>query len=88
MPVAFIHELSFADLPVEVVRQAKHCLLDLVGVAASGRRTELSRITHQFAVRPDGNERRGRAPALRRKTGEPDGRGLCRRLHHRCLRCP
>jgi 2-methylcitrate dehydratase PrpD len=49
-PVAFIHRLSFADLPREVVAQAKRCLLDLVGVAASGRETDLSRIVHDFAV--------------------------------------
>lgn len=48
--IAFVHRLSFADLPEAVVAQAKRCLLDLVGVAASGRRTDLSRIVHQFAV--------------------------------------
>lgn len=50
-PVAFIHALRFADLPPEVVAQAKRCLLDLIGVAASGRQTRLSRIVHDFAVR-------------------------------------
>src|SRR3954451_3348102 len=50
-PAAFIHALQFDDLPHEIFAQAKRCLLDLIGVAASGRRTELSRIAHNFAVR-------------------------------------
>ena len=37
-PLAFIHDLRFDDLPRPVVAQAKRCVLDLVGVAASGRR--------------------------------------------------
>ncbi len=49
-PIAFIHRAGFADLPDPVVAQAKRCLLDLVGVAASGRQTELSRIVHRFAL--------------------------------------
>ena len=49
-PIAFIHGLSFSDLPDAVVAQAKRCLLDLVGVAAAGRATELSRIVHAYAV--------------------------------------
>lgn len=53
-PLAFIHDLRFADLPVAVVHQARRCLLDLVGVAAAGRQTELSRIVHGLAVRQMG----------------------------------
>jgi 2-methylcitrate dehydratase PrpD len=49
--VDFIHDLTFADLPEEVTRQAKRCLLDLIGVAAAGRRTELSGIVNRFAAR-------------------------------------
>jgi 2-methylcitrate dehydratase PrpD len=49
-PISFIHGLTFADLPAEAVAQAKRCLIDLIGVAASGRQTELSRIVHNFAV--------------------------------------
>lgn len=49
-PIDFIHRLSFAQLPAEVRHQARRCLLDLIGVAASGRQTELSRIAHDFAV--------------------------------------
>ena len=49
-PIDFVHGLTFDDLPVAVVGQAKRCLLDLIGVAASGRQTALSRIVHDFAV--------------------------------------
>jgi 2-methylcitrate dehydratase PrpD len=50
-PVAFVHALRFRDLPPEVVAQAKRCLLDLVGVAAAGLRTDLSRIVRGYAHR-------------------------------------
>ena len=60
--VRFIHGLRFEDLPAEVVAQAKRCLLDLVGVAAAGRSTELSRIVHGHAVRHMGS---GEGPSAR-----------------------
>ncbi len=47
----FVHDLTFSDLPEPVVHQAKRCALDLIGVAAAGRATELSRIVHGLAVR-------------------------------------
>jgi 2-methylcitrate dehydratase PrpD len=50
-PLTFIHDLQFRDIPDAVVQQARRCLLDLVGVAASGRKTDLSRIVHGFALR-------------------------------------
>jgi 2-methylcitrate dehydratase PrpD len=53
-PLAFIHGLRPGDLPQPVLHQARRCLLDLVGVAASGRGTELSRIVHGFALRQMG----------------------------------
>src|SRR5688500_3309348 len=60
MPVVpFIHELRFADLPAEVRRQAKRCLLDLIGVAASGDGTRLSRIVRDFAASQLGTGGRG-----------------------------
>ena len=34
---SFIRDFRLADAPVEVVDQAKSCLLDLIGVAAAGR---------------------------------------------------
>lgn len=58
-PIDFIHGLSFAQLPPEVVHPARRCLLDLVGVAVSGRQTELSRIAYDFAVDHLGAGRKG-----------------------------
>lgn len=58
-PIDFIHRLSFAQLPAEVRHQARRCLLDLIGVAASGRQTTLSRIAHDFAVDHLGAGRKG-----------------------------
>lgn len=49
--VDFLHDLSFADLPEPVVRQTQACILDLLGVAAAGRRTRLSGIAHRHAIR-------------------------------------
>lgn len=51
VPVAFIHELRYADLPAAVVAQAKRCILDLAGVAAAGSTTALSRIVCDHAAR-------------------------------------
>ncbi len=53
--VDFIHDLRHDALPAEVQTMARRCVLDLVGVAAAGSRTPLSRIirTHaseQFAA--------------------------------------
>ena len=50
-PIDFAHDLAFTDLPPDVVARAKLCLLDLVGVAAAGLSTELSRIVRAHAVR-------------------------------------
>jgi len=44
----FIHELSYDDLPIPVVQQAKNCLLDLLGVAVAGHTTRLSHILGDF----------------------------------------
>ena len=49
--VRFIHDLEFEDLPERTLAQAKRCLLDLVGVAAGGLQTDLSRIVRDFADR-------------------------------------
>ncbi|MBS7537499.1 MmgE/PrpD family protein [Ancylobacter lacus] len=50
----FIHDLSYADLPAPVAALARRCLLDLIGVAASGRRTDLARIVTNHAARQFG----------------------------------
>lgn len=49
--IEFTHELTFADLPPDVVRQARRCLLDLLGVAVSGLRTESTRILLNHVAR-------------------------------------
>ena len=49
--VRFMHDLRFEDLAERTLSQAKRCLLDLVGVAASGLQTDLSRIVRHFADR-------------------------------------
>ena len=46
--IDFIHQLSYDDLPDDVVRQGGICLLDLLGVAAAGHATRLSRIMADF----------------------------------------
>ena len=53
---AYALELRFDDLPDDVVRAARRHLLDLIGVAASGRTTPLSRIIHDHAVRMFGGD--------------------------------
>ena len=47
---AFVQGLAFADLPVDVVAQARRCLLDLIGVAAAGSRTRAARIVNNYAA--------------------------------------
>jgi 2-methylcitrate dehydratase PrpD len=47
---AFIHELSWEDIPEKARHQARRCLLDTFGTAVGGRRTDLSRIIHDFAA--------------------------------------
>jgi 2-methylcitrate dehydratase PrpD len=46
-----IHGLAFADLPEEVVAQAKRLLLDLIGTAACGTLTDLSRIIRDHVAK-------------------------------------
>jgi 2-methylcitrate dehydratase PrpD len=46
----FILETTFDDLPPEVVGFGQRCLLDLLGVAAAGRTTELSTTVHDHAT--------------------------------------
>ena len=41
---------TYADLPPEVQRMARRCLLDLSGTAAAGATTQLSRIIRDHAV--------------------------------------
>ena len=48
---AFVSGLTFPDVPPEVRHLAGRCVLDLLGVAASGLATMLSSIAHAHAVR-------------------------------------
>jgi 2-methylcitrate dehydratase PrpD len=47
----FIHATSYESIPAEVRHQMHRCLLDLVGVAAAGTATPLSRIMRDHAHR-------------------------------------
>ena len=48
---AFVQGLVFADLPVDVVAQARRCLLDLIGVAAAASRTRAAQIVNDYGQR-------------------------------------
>jgi len=48
--INFIHETNWTDLPGEVRRQARRCLLDTLGAGISGSRTRLSHIINNFAA--------------------------------------
>ncbi|MEI4491899.1 MmgE/PrpD family protein [Mameliella alba] len=48
--LTFIHTLRWDDLPRRVQAQAKRCLRDLIGVAAGGLGTDLSRIIRDHAA--------------------------------------
>ncbi|RJE89453.1 MmgE/PrpD family protein [Paracoccus onubensis] len=46
----FLHDTHAEDLPDEVLMLARHALLDLIGVAAAGSQTALSRIIRDHAA--------------------------------------
>ena len=71
--VSFVHDLTFGDLPAVVVSRAKLYLLDLIGVAASGRQTRLSQIAHGFAVRQLGCMSGGARLLFDDRTASPAG---------------
>lgn len=48
--IAWLHATAYDDIPPEIISFAKRCLLDLIGVAAAGRTTELSRIIHDHSA--------------------------------------
>ncbi|MFT7596771.1 MAG: 2-methylcitrate dehydratase PrpD [Paracoccaceae bacterium] len=64
----FVHNLSYGDLPEPVRDFARRWLLDLIGVAAGGVQTDLSRIIRNHAARQFGA---GAAPALMLFDGRP-----------------
>ena len=46
----FIHDLTYDDIPPNVIHAAKRCLLDALGVVITGRQTELADIVYDFAA--------------------------------------
>lgn len=48
--LSFTHETTLVDIPDDAVRLGRRLLLDLLGVAAAGSKTELSRIIRDHAV--------------------------------------
>ena len=48
--IEWLHNTTLDDMPAEVVAFGQRCLLDLLGVAAAGRITELSSIIHEHAT--------------------------------------
>ena len=46
----FVHQASLDDIPGEIITQARYSMLDLIGVAAAGRTTQLSNIICNHAV--------------------------------------
>lgn len=52
---SFINDLTWGSLPPEVQRMAERCLLDLIGTAAAGRRTDLANIICGHAARMFGS---------------------------------
>jgi 2-methylcitrate dehydratase PrpD len=54
--IELIHDLAWADLPPAVREQARRCLLDTLGVAATGRQTETATIVYDFAAAAYGGE--------------------------------
>lgn len=50
----FILDTTFQDLPSEVVRQAKRCILDLIGSSLGGSMAPVSRVVTQFASEMNG----------------------------------
>ncbi len=64
----FIHDLVIADLPREVCAFGRRCLLDLIGVAACGATTDMSRIMRNHAATQFGA---GKRAALQLFDGRP-----------------
>jgi len=52
--IAFIQNLDYVLLSDEVIAQAKRCVLDLLGVAIAGSRTDMAKVSTGFAPRQFG----------------------------------
>lgn len=53
--VDFIHSVQYKDIPDETVSFARRCLLDLIGVAAVGTTTKLSKVIRNHSERHYGS---------------------------------
>ncbi len=60
----FIHDLDWHDVPIHVQNEARRALLDLLGVAAAGTQTRLSRIIRSHVLSQFGSGERGGARLL------------------------
>jgi len=49
-PIAFLHETTFADLPLEVRHETARCLVDLCGAVVAGHHTRLSGIVRDHVA--------------------------------------
>ncbi|MBA2373867.1 MAG: MmgE/PrpD family protein [Chloroflexi bacterium] len=49
-PIAFLHETTYADLPLEARHETTRCLVDLCGAVVAGRHTRLSAIVRDHAA--------------------------------------
>jgi 2-methylcitrate dehydratase PrpD len=56
-PIEFIHNLHWDQIPSPVQHQVKRCLLDTIGTAIGGRKTELSKIVNDFSSDTFGGKR-------------------------------
>lgn len=79
MPSAFndfVHDLHYSDLPENVRDFARRWLLDLIGVAAGGTQTDLSRIIRNHAARQFGSGDRSARMLFDGRAVSPAGAAL------------
>lgn len=72
----FVHDLQYSDIPDDVRNFARRWLLDLVGVAASGARTDLSKIIRDHAAMQFGAGARGARMLFDGRRVSPAGAAL------------
>ena len=53
--VRFCHQLQYSELPEDVIHKAKYFLLDFIGVAIAGSRSDSSRVIIDFVSEAKGN---------------------------------
>ncbi|MFD0857858.1 MmgE/PrpD family protein [Roseovarius aquimarinus] len=76
MIIDFLHDTRHGDLPQDVRRHARRWLLDLVGVAAGGATTDLSRIIRDHAAMQFGAGARGARMLFDGRIVSPAGAAL------------